>query len=73
MEQPCYEVAQWRRRKMPRLGGLVCGCGWWVVGGGGQDEVEKKKTDAETSLRKMNLQRVEDSAEECMHCIKILF
>lgn len=33
VEQPCYEVAQWRRRKMQRLGGLVGGC-WCEVGTG---------------------------------------
>lgn len=26
VEQPCYEVAWWRGRKMQRLGGLVGGC-----------------------------------------------
>lgn len=26
VEQPCYEVAQWRAREMQRLGGFVDGC-----------------------------------------------
>lgn len=45
VEQPCYEVAWWRGRKMQQLGGLVGGC-WWEVGGRIRGR-EEKKADAE--------------------------
>ena len=48
VEQPCYEVAQRRRRKMQRLGVLVGGC-WWEVGG--RIRVRGKKY-AEKNFRK---------------------